>query len=63
METHHILLGLVVLALGARFVKRGFRRDSIDLSGIAVQDVDGRPVRLGELVDRPALLVLVRYYG
>ena len=63
MEALYILAGLVVLALVARFFRRGFRRDSIDLAGIVVQQADGSPVRLGALIDRPTLLVLVRYYG
>jgi hypothetical protein len=63
MDAIYVLLGLVVLALVARFFRRGFRRDSTDLSGTVVQQADGRAVRLDELVDRPTLLVLVRYYG
>lgn len=63
METYYVLLGLVGAALVAGFFRRGFRPVAADLSGITVRDSDGTPLRFGDLVDRPALLVLVRYYG
>jgi hypothetical protein len=34
------------------------------LSGITLPDVDGKPVRLGELwADAPAVIVFLRHYG
>lgn len=33
------------------------------LSNIVVRTVDREPVRLGEVVDRPTILVIPRYYG
>lgn len=63
METYYVLLGPVVLALAAGSFRRGFQPVATDLSGINVRDTDGKPLRLGDLIDRPALLVLVRYYG
>jgi hypothetical protein len=33
------------------------------LTDIVVRHPDGEPVRLGELVDRPTVLVIPRYYG
>lgn len=41
----------------------GFRDVEVPLAEVQVQDPDGREVRLGELVDRPAVLVVPRYYG
>ena len=35
----------------------------IDLSDVIVNDVTGAPVRLGDLVVRPTVVDLVRYYG
>jgi len=34
-----------------------------DLGGIVLDDSLGRPVRLGDIVDRPTIVNLVRYYG
>lgn len=33
------------------------------LADVAVQRSDGGDVELGELVERPTILVLTRYYG
>jgi hypothetical protein len=57
------LLSLVLLALGIRALRPGFRAVETDLAGTEVTTADGVPTRLGALVDRPALLVMVRYYG
>jgi hypothetical protein len=35
----------------------------IPLAGIDVEDVSGRPVAIGKLVERPTILILPRYYG
>jgi len=35
----------------------------IDLSAIELLDGDGRTVRLGDIIDRPTVIDLVRYYG
>lgn len=35
----------------------------VDLSAVAVTDPEGREFRLGDLVDRPTIIDLVRYYG
>jgi hypothetical protein len=35
----------------------------IDLSDIVLKDADGRPVRLGDVIDRPTVIDRVRYYG
>jgi len=35
----------------------------IDLSTIVVADSAGEPVRIGEIVDRPTMVDVVRYYG
>jgi hypothetical protein len=42
---------------------RGFHAIAVDLSDRTLVTPDGQSVRLGALVDRPAMLVLVRYYG
>jgi hypothetical protein len=63
MDAYYVLLGLVGLALGVRLLRPGFRPIAVDLSRTRVRAGDGAPVRLGELVDRPTVLVLVRYYG
>jgi hypothetical protein len=42
---------------------RGFHAITVDLSDRTVFTPEGQSVRLGALVDRPAMLVLVRYYG
>lgn len=36
---------------------------SADLSNIVLADPEGNPVRLGDAVDRPTVIDLVRYYG
>ncbi len=36
---------------------------SSSLSAIAVHDLDGRDIALGELIDRPTVIVVPRYYG
>jgi len=36
---------------------------TIDLSDLVLEDPDGDPVRLGDLIDRPTVIDLVRYYG
>lgn len=35
----------------------------LDLSGLILEDPQGRSIRLGDLIDRPTVIDLVRYYG
>lgn len=39
------------------------RVSGTDLSGTVLVDPDGNPARLGDVVDRPTVIDLVRYYG
>lgn len=39
------------------------RAAEIPLADVEVRQADGTPVRLGDLVDRPTVLVIPRYYG
>lgn len=41
----------------------GFEREVSSLAEIEVLAPDGTPVRIGELVDRPTILIIPRYYG
>jgi AhpC/TSA family len=43
--------------------RRGARTGGVPLAAIAVTTIGGERVRLGDLVDRPTILVLPRYYG
>ena len=36
---------------------------AVELANIYVRSAEGEPVRLGDLVDRPTVLVIPRYYG
>jgi hypothetical protein len=35
----------------------------IDLSDLVLDDPDGSPVRLGDLIERPTVIDVVRYFG
>lgn len=54
---------LATAAVVVRLRHRGFDRVAIDLSSIDVLTASGDTVRIGTLIDRPAILVLPRYYG
>ena len=54
------------LEVDARFRPGGpfaERADSIDLADLQLETPEGHPVRLGDVVDRPTVIDLVRYYG
>lgn len=39
------------------------RLEHVNIASVVLHEADGSPVALGELLERPTLLVAVRYFG